>query len=219
VAAVRIRFRGGGSELAAATEGLGYTGRYRTAVHFTLAPLRLDKVVTGATLLDAGGRAIGTAFADGPGIDRRVARRPSLVLATGGERLFAGALATPQSSRRRLCIGIERGDCREDFLVDATTVSAVVPCDTRRTVVFGLTRRPVSRVEITLAGGRRVPARIAPIPSGLGRRGKLFLAVLPRRAAVTGVRFAGRRRALGTVPLPGRPPARQCGYETSGFVQ
>ena len=149
VAAVRIRFRGGGSELVPATEGLGYTGRYRSAVHFAFAPLRRDKVVTGATLLDASGREIGRASADGPGIDRQVARRPSLVLATGGERLFAGALATPQSSFRHLCIGLERGDCREDLLlVEMNSVTALVPCDRRRTVVFGVTRRAVSRVEI-----------------------------------------------------------------------
>ena len=99
------------------------------------------------------------------------------------------------------------------------SVTALVPCDRRRTVVFGVTRRAVSRVEIMLAGGRRVPARTAVIPSGLGRRGKLFLAVLPRRAEVTGVRFAGRRGARSTVPLPGRAPARQCGYEAHGFAQ
>jgi hypothetical protein len=216
VATVRLRFRGGGGELVPATEGLGYTGRYRTAVHFAFAPLRRGKVVTGATLLDTGGRAIGRASADGPGIDRRVARRPSPVLAAGGERLFAGALAAPQSSRRHLCIGIERDDCRDDHLiVEANTATALVRCDRRRTVVFGVTRRAVTGVEITLAGGRRIPARTAAIPSGLGRRGKLFLAVLPRREAVTGVRLG----AGGTIPLPGRAPARQCGYEAQGFVQ
>jgi hypothetical protein len=107
------------------------------------------------------------------------------VLRVGTVRLVA--------SRRPACIGIGR-DCREELATQPIVAQAT--CGPRRTIVFG---RAASRVEIVLAGGRRVRPR---------RADKLYLAVFGPRVAVTGVQLAGR-----TFPLPGASPSRQCGWE------
>ena len=225
VAALDLRFRGGGGVRVPALDGVGYTGRYRGAVHFVLTPLPPGKTIIGATLLDAAGRDLGETFVEGPQNDSKLIGPPKTILAAGTGparvRVVAGAVRPAFSQRKYSCIGLElgseRGDCGDGSpSVDDDFVTARVPCDRRRTVVFGTTRREVSRVDILLAGGRRVRAQLTPFPRGLGGGGKVYLAVLGRRDAVTGVRFVGRPSR--SVTLPGHAPDRQCGYETRAYA-
>jgi hypothetical protein len=223
VTAVEIPFAGGGSARLPALEGVGYTGRNRGTVHFVFAPAPAGKRFQSAILLDATGREVGRAGVEAPGGDLRPVGQPSTVLAAGSVRLVAGAFDTPLDPSKSPCIGIrlgrQRSECRTELAVpEANNVVVHVPCHRRRTVVFGLARRSASRVEVTLSGGRRVRARLAAFPRTLGGRGKVFLAVLDRRAAVTGVRVIDRRRfgKSDTLEMPGRPPAKQCGYESAG---
>jgi hypothetical protein len=97
-------------------------------------------------------------------------------------------------------------------------VTARVSCEPRRTVVFGLARRAIGRVEITLSNGRRIRPRLVRFPRA--STSSVFLAVLPSRVAVIRVRFLGRHRldSTRTVQLSARAPARQCGYEVSGVL-
>jgi hypothetical protein len=223
VAAVDIHFRGGGSVRAPATQGIGYTGRYRAAVHFLLTPIASGQTVERAVMLDAAGRELGAARPDGPGTELKLVGRPSTALAAGPVRVIAGAHVDPASPGRFPCVGLligrKRGPCNDEyFSSQESTVTTTVPCDPRRTIVYGIVRSGVKRVEVTLAGGRRVDARLAAFPRGLGIKAKVFLAVLDRRVAVTRVRLAGPRKVAGTVALPGHTPARQCGYEVVDTV-
>ena len=67
-----------------------------------------------------------------------------------------------------------------------------MPCDRRRTILFGTARHDVKRVEIRLSGGRRINAELAAFPRGLGARSKIYLAVIPRRVAATDGAVRGR---------------------------
>jgi hypothetical protein len=61
---------------------------------------------------------------------------------------------------------------------------------------------------------------MARMPSGLGTRAKVYLAVLPRNVAVTRVHFA-RKHVQGrsdNAVVPTRPAAEQCGYTFRDFV-
>ena len=224
VAAVSVRFRGGGTVRVSATDGLAYTGRYRGAVHFVFASTPLDKQVIGATLLDATGRNIGRVVADGPARDLTLIGRPSRALSVGSGRsavrVVVGAKVSHFFPRGLACLGVEfgraRGRCDDDLdVIDANTVTARVTCGRRRTVVFGIARRAIRRVEITLANGQRVRPRLVAFPRA--STSSVFLAVFPSRVAVTRVRFLGRHQfdSPDTAVLPTRAPARQCGYEAS----
>jgi hypothetical protein len=185
--------------------------------------------VTGAVLLDAAGTELGQAYVDGPAADSRLIARPSTVLSVGSGRaavrVVAGATVTQLSSHKYACVGVELGRqhsrCDDDADdADANTVTARVSCATRRTVVFGIARHTISRVELTLSNGRRVRARLAAFPRGLGSRNKVFLAVLPRHVAITRVHFVGPHAhgSATTAALPTRAPSRQCGYETTNAL-
>jgi len=104
-------------------------------------------------------------------------------------------------------------DCTIFRLGDAS-IGALASCSPRRTVVYGMTQHAVRRVEIVLGSGRRVAARVAAFPRRLHTRGRVFLAVLPRDASVTAVRFPGLKLEdePNRVPMPLRPARRQCGY-------
>jgi hypothetical protein len=219
VSFVDLQFRGGGSARIPAAPGQAYTGRYHDAVRFVFAPLPAGKTIVGAVLRDPAGRAIGKALIDGPVSDDELIRPPRTLLSAGGVRVVVSAERSLLSPRLFACVGLEIGDerseCDDHFDFGLNVLTARVPCENRRTIVFGIARPTVSRIDVRLAGGRSVRAQMARFPSGLGSRAKVFLAVLPRRAVVLGVHFA-RRHEQGrsdTLKLPTRAPAAQCGYE------
>ena len=113
VTAANLRFRGGDKLRVAANVGLGYTGRYRGALHFLMASIPPGKTVVGATLLDASRRAIGQVTADGPGRDLTLLERPSTVLSVGSGRaavrLVVGAKVGALFAKPLACLGIELG--------------------------------------------------------------------------------------------------------------
>ena len=166
VTAANLRFRGGGKVRVAANLGLGYTGHYRGAVHFLIASIPPGKTIIGATLLDASGRAIGEATADGPGRDLTLLERPSTVLSVGSGRaavrLVVGAKVGALFAEPLACLGIElgreRGQCDDELdLLDFNRVNARVSCERRRTIVFGMARRAIQT-------GRAHPVGRAPGP-------------------------------------------------------
>jgi hypothetical protein len=228
VSTVDVGFRGGGSMRIPASEGTGYSGRWRSAVHFALAPIPAGRTVDDALLLDSGGRQIGVASVDGPGDEDTLIgpARTALQVGAGAAaaRVVVGAKRSPLSPRLFPCfslvLGQGRGDCDDSASAGQSLVTAVVPCDMRRTIVYGVVPGTAPRVQIGLSNGRTVEARMAPYPSGLGTHAKVFLAVLPRDVAVARVRFAGQRRegVSDTVKLPTRAPERQCGYEATRTV-
>lgn len=226
ITALDILYRDGGRARIPATEGTGYTGRYRADVHFALAATPVGRTVVGAELLDASGFVIGGATAEGPGADQELIGRPSTVLRAGFARLAVGARADPVYGGKNPCVGLalgdERSDCRDDQgQVDSNSINARVPCDRRRTILFGTARHDVKRVEIRLSGGRRINAELAAFPRGLGARSKIYLAVIPRRVAATEVRFVGgapNDDDRTSLELPGRSAARQCGYALQTYL-
>jgi hypothetical protein len=215
VAMVELAFLGGARTRVPAVAATGYTGRYRDAVHFVLAAVPAGRFVIEATLLDGAGRWLGTAYVSGPDDDRALVGRPSTILRAGSSRLVTGTFSTPLEPKRRgRCIAIDDEDCLDSggIPTEANSVNVRVRCDRRRTVVFGVARHGVSRVDIMLAGGRRVQAKVA----AFGAQ-KVYLAALGPRIAVTGVHFTGGPATNGhTFVLPGRAPADQCGYESRG---
>lgn len=228
VAAIDLSFQGGGTMRIPAAEGTGYTGRYRSLVHFAFALAPAGRLVTGAVLLDAGGRAIGTADPDGPALDDKQVRRPRTVLASGSgqgaARVVVGGDRGAFSPRIFACVGLElgsqRSNCDDDFSFSTNTVNAVVRCGPRETVLFGITRPDVVRVDVRLSTGREVQPRMARMPSGLGTHASVYLAVLPRNVAVTRVHFARKheRGRSDNAVLPTRSPAEQCGYRVRDIV-
>ena len=164
------------------------------------------------TLFDAAGRTLGFAGADGPAIDPRLTGPLSTALRAGPARVLVGTWSSPEDPLAFPCltfaIGREQGDCLDDWLShDVNTIEVRVPCDRRRTVVFGIARHGVRRVELVLAGGRRVRARLAPFAAGR----RVYLAVAGRRDTVTAVHFVGGPGEHRSA-LPGYAPSRQCGY-------
>jgi hypothetical protein len=212
VAAVDVEFRDGTRMRVPAGPGTGYTGRYRDALHFVLAPAPVGKLVAGATLLDAAGLDLGHVDTYGPADDRALVGRPKTVLRAGSSRLRAGVFNTPWTPRERTrCIALDDEDCLAGAIpTEADSINVRVRCDRRQTVIFGVARRSVRRVEITPAGGRRVRPPLVRFGAQ-----KLYLAAFGPRIAVTSVRFIGGPAAdRDTLALPGRAPARQCGYES-----
>ncbi len=213
VAAIEIDFRDGhGSIRVPAVAGSAYTGRFKNDLHFVFARVPVGRPLGSTTLLDAAGRTLGFAGIDGPAIDPRLTGPLSTVLRAGPARVLVGAWNTPEDPLTFPCvtfaIGPERGDCLDDLLShEVNTVEVRVPCDRRRTVVFGIARRGARRVELVLAGGRRVRARMAPFEP----RRHVYLAVAGRRDTVTAVHFVGGPGAH-RLALPRSAPSRQCGY-------
>jgi hypothetical protein len=225
VSFVDLQFRGGGSQRIPAGPGQAYTGRYRDALRFAFAPLPAGKTIVGAVLRDPTGRTIGTALPESPGDDESLIRPPRTLLSEGGAHVVVSAVRTIFSSRLFACVGLElggeRSECDDSFDFGVNTATAVVPCQNRRTILFGIARPTVSRVDIRLADGSTVHPQMTRFPAGLGSRARVFLAVLPRRAAVTRVHFA-RRHEQGRsdmLALPTRAPARQCGYKRTVVVR
>jgi hypothetical protein len=224
VAAVDLRFQGGGTMRIPAVEGKEYTGRLRSLVHFAFALAPAGRLITEGVLLDAGGRVIGSAYIDGPALEEKLVRRPRTMLRSGSARIVVGGNRGAFSSRIYACVGLEfgsqRGDCDDDFLLSSNTVNAVVRCAPRQTVLFGIARPDVVRVEIRLADGRDLQARTAKMPAGLDTNAKVYLAVLPRNVAVTRVRFARKhvRGRTNVAIMPTRAPSEQCGYRVRDFV-
>jgi hypothetical protein len=213
VAEIEISFRDGtGSLRVPAVAGAGYTGRYRDDLHFVFARVPAGRPLGSATLFDAAGRTLAFAGVDGPAIDPRLTGPLSTVLRAGPARVLVGAWNTPEDPLTFPCltfaIGRERGDCLHDWLShEVNTVEVRVPCERRRTVVFGIARRGVRRVELVLSGGRRVRARLAPFTPGQ----HVYLALAGRRDAVSAVHFLGGPGAH-RFSLPRYAPSRQCGY-------
>jgi hypothetical protein len=219
VSFVDLQFRGGGTQRIPAAAGQAYTGRYKDTVGFAFAPLPAGKTIVGAALRDATGHTIGTADPVTPGDEDSLIRPPRTLLSEGGARVVVSAERGRFSSRLFACVGLELGseqsECDDSFDFGANTLTAVVPCQGPRTILFGIARPTVSRIDIRLADGRTMHPQMARFPAGLGSRARVFLAVLPRRLAVTRVHFA-RRHEQGrsdTLTLPTRAPARQCGYQ------
>ena len=215
VASIDVRFEDGGRTRVPTTEG-GYTGRYRGTLRFVLTPLPAGRVVRGATLFDASGRELGRTDAR---YERRY-RPLKTALRDGPVRVRVGSSSTPLEPAAVPCFGLElggeRSDCPESVApLDESSIDVRVPCDRRRTVVSGVARPDVRRVEIVLAGGRRVRAKTAPLPHA---RHRVYLAVIGARDTVTAVHFIGGRTNNGThkFPVPGRPAVSQCGYEVIG---
>jgi hypothetical protein len=213
VAAIDVLYQDGGSERIPTVEG-GYTGRYRGALRFVLAPIPNGRVVIGARALDAGGRALGTAEVE----DEPVDGPTRTLLRAGRARLRAGSFTTRLDPALVPCFEVEIGRARRDCSravapADRSSVEVRVPCGLRRTYVFGLARHDVRRVELVLAGGRRLRAPMTRLPHS---RHRVYLAVLGARDAVREVRFAGGQvtGAKPAIALPGRPAAEQCGYES-----
>jgi hypothetical protein len=207
VTAVDVLFKDGGRERLATDPG-GYTGRYRGALTFLLAPIPAGRVVSEAVAYDASGRPLGTTDV----VDEPEHTPLTTALRAGGARLRVGSSVVP-------CFGLEIGGERSvcPHVVsreDPSSVAVRVPCSLRRTYVFGVARHDVKRVEIVLAGGRRVRVRTARFPHA---RHRVYLAVLGAREAVRSVRFVGGKTNNGehAIELPGRPAAEQCGYESS----
>jgi hypothetical protein len=218
VSFVDLQFRGGGTARIPAGPGQAYTGRYRDALRFAFAPLPAGKTIVGAVLRDPTGHTIGSALVETPGDGDSLIRPPRKLLSEGGARVVVSAVRSDFSSRLFACVGLELGsqqsECDDGFDFGVNTVTALVPCQSPRTILIGIARPTVSRVDIRLADGRTMHPQMARFPAGLGSRAKVFLAVLPRRAEVTRVHFA-RRHEEGrsdTLALPTRAPARQCGY-------
>jgi hypothetical protein len=222
VSAVDLRFSDGGTLRIPAHEGTGYTGRYRSLVRFAFASTPPGRLVAGATLLDAAGRVIGRANPDGPIDDDTVVAPPRTALRSGSARVVAGALGSVLSPRVFACFGLalgrERNEC-DDYDFGHNSVTEVVPCSTRQTILFGLARPRgvVSHVQIHLTDGRTIEPRFAHFPAAAKSRARLWLAVLPRDVAVTHVHFARKHEAGDTdnIVVPSQPAARQCGYEWS----
>jgi hypothetical protein len=222
VSAVDLHFRDGGTLRIPASEGVSYTGHYRSVVRFAFASTPPGRIVTRGVLFDAAGRVIGRATAEGPIDNDTVVRPPRTVLRSGDARVVAGAVGSLLSPRVFACFGVmlgrERNDC-QDYDFGHSSVTAVVPCATRQTILFGLSRPRgvVSRVQIHLTDGRTIEPRFADFPSGTQSRARLWLAVLPRDVAVTHVHFARKHKAgdSDNIVVPSQPPARQCGYEWS----
>jgi hypothetical protein len=218
VSFVDLQFRGGGTARIPASPGAAYTGRYKDALRFAFAPLPAGKTIVGVVLRDPTGHTIGTALPETPDDEDTLIHPARTVLSDGGARVVVSAVKSDLSSRLFACVGLELGgeqsDCDDAFDFGVNTVTAVVPCQSPRTILFGIARPNVSRVDVRLADGRTVHPRMTRFPAGLGSRARVFLAVLPRRAEATRVHFS-RRHEQGrsdTLALPTRAPARQCGY-------
>ncbi|WP_157592008.1 hypothetical protein [Solirubrobacter soli] len=215
VAAIDIEFLDGSKLRAPAVPGTGYTGQYHDFLHFVLVPAPVGKFVKGATLLDAAGRSLGRTFTSGTADDPALVGAPKTALRVGSERLRTGAFNTPIDPRDRVrCIALDDDDCLDGAVpTKANSINVRVRCDRRQTVIYGVARRGVRGVDVGLVGGRRVKARVAAFGDL-----KVYLAVLGPRVAVSDVHFAGGPANNGshTFVLPGREPARQCGYESFG---
>jgi hypothetical protein len=217
VATFDVALAGGGRIAVPLTDGPGYTGRYRGTLRFALFTLAADAQVSDIAFLDAAGQQVGTGVVECPACEDDDAEpRPVMVLAAGaGEaRVRVGASATvagPLDLNACLAFATAGETLDECTLLESGdgTVGALVSCSPRRTIVYGMTHHAVRRVEIELASGRRVAARLAAFPRRLHVPGRAFLAVLPRDASVTAVRFAGFKN---TISMPLRPARRQCGY-------
>ncbi len=215
VVSVDLALQGGSRITLPATVSASYTGRYGSALHFAFAVLGPGQSPIVGSLLDALGRPIGKALAELCAChERQSPLRTVLSAGRGARRVRVGA----DVSLHDACIGFSAGrrpppECTE-FTVGDATVDALVSCARRDTVVYGMTQHAVARVEVELASGRRVDARLARFPASLHASGRAFLAVLGAGASVTGVRFAGVRNSdrVDTVLTPLRPASRQCGY-------
>jgi hypothetical protein len=180
-------------------------------VHFALAVIPAGQTVESGVLLDAAGREIGEGQTDDCTCD---APQPALrtVLSSGRYRL--GTRGAGSSTCIGLGVGRRAGDCQQ-FESGDGEVTALSSCAGRETIVYGLTQHRARRIEIELASGQRVAARLANLP-----RGRAYLLVLPGSVAVTGVRFVGVRNSAhhDTVLTPLVPADRQCGYTFEDFL-
>jgi hypothetical protein len=223
VATVDLALAGGGRLAVPATEGVQYTGRYRSVLHFAFAVLPPGQDVDHADLLDGLGRRVG--HADGAcGCGGGDPRTSTLLSGGNGEARFRlGAGAIP-GAHPDACIAVAAGRAPParctDYDAGNGDVVALVSCAPRVTVVYGMTRHTVDRVEVKLASGRRVHARVKAFPARLHTSERAFLAVLPGTASVTGIRFPGVRGFQGsdTIPTPLPPAVRQCGYTFHDFM-
>jgi hypothetical protein len=221
VASLDVILAGGGHIPVELTDGPGYTGRYRGMLRFALFTLPADAKVDGVEFDDAAGQAVGAGLLDCVGCpDADTDPPPKTVLAAGAgrARVRLGAAVSGAGPRRRnACVAFatagEAMDECELFQAGEGSVGALVSCSPRRTIVYGMTRRSVQRVEIVVGAGR-LAARTVAFPRRMRVAGRAFLAVLPRDASVTGVRFPGVRLEDGssTLKTPFRPARRQCGY-------
>jgi hypothetical protein len=217
VTTLDVQLAGAGRITVPVTDGPGYTGRYRGTLHFALFTLAADAQVTDIAFLDAAGQRVGTgAIECGLCPEDDPDPRPVTLLAagTGKARVRVGAsVRDPELHHPDACIafataGEPMDECTQ-FRFGDGIVGTLVSCVPRRTVIYGMTHHSVRRVEIVLASGRKVAKRLTAFPRRLHTRGGAFLAVLPRDAAVTAVRFAGLK---GSIAMPLRPARRQCGY-------
>jgi len=218
VTAVDLTFDDGGVQRVPTIEGDEYSGRWRGAVRFLVAGLPGGRVPTGARLLDAEGRKIGDAFVEPGDVIRTPGRT---VLRSGLARLALDSERYPGDPTAAQCMrplfsGERLGD-QECYAVveNDTRLHAIVSCGPRATLLFGVVRRRVKRVELRLASGRVLRPRLVRVP---GTTARAFLATVPPNSGVARVRFAGQRKARedrDTVTTPLLPAAKQCGYEYS----
>ena len=228
VMAVDIRFEGGAVQRVTTTEGDGYTGAYRGRVRF-LAATTGGRHVSGARLLDGNGASLGdmddapyNALEDAD----RMTRGPIPIASRGFLRLVAGRVDELRAGKRVgfPCFALSvRGSTAppDDCEATATSVSALkmqALCLPRALVLYGVAQRAAKRVEVNLVGGRRIRARLVAFPAKLGVKAKGFMVVLPRRARVVDVRFAGQlvesglRNRIFTAHAAAAP---QCGWRFS----
>jgi hypothetical protein len=202
VQAVRVRLAGGGATVVPATPTVpGYTGRYAGAVHFfaleTAGPLRARRV----DLLGAGGRQLLSL----PGPDQPPSPPPATVARIRGVRVAVSAAA-----RTIPCVTVAALPCA---LAIGHGLQVTALCTPRRLVVTSLLDPTVTALDVQVAGGAAVPARVVRLPARVGVRGRLAVAVLPARARPVAAllrRGAGRPPQRRLLPLPAA--ASQCGY-------
>ena len=219
VAFVDLHLREGGRLRLPTVEGDGYTGRFRGHVRFLLAPLSADQTPLRGDLLDATGRVIGALEIEHDG-ERRLASGARELLRAGPARLSAGSVIEPGEATGYPCIILTIGRGRPDpdechgWRGNESTVTATVSCSPRAVVLHGTVERAIHRVELRLASGRRLTIPTRALPRSLRPRVRYFLAVVPRGAVATEVRFPNE----GAVGTPLAPLARQCGYGFAATV-
>jgi hypothetical protein len=197
VAAARVHFSGGAQQVVPTTPTVpGYTGRYAGAVRFLTLDLAPAQRVVTVDLLDASG-AVLLPF---PGPNRVAPTpRPTTVLRAGGVSVAAGTFG---------CVSVAGGACVSSV---QGGVRVTAPCAPRRIIVTSRLAPSTSGLDVRVAGGRTVHARVVRLPARGGVRGRLAIAVLPARARPVELVVRSRAPVRRALRLP--PATSQCGYD------
>jgi hypothetical protein len=197
VQAVRVRLSGGAAPVVATVPDVpGYGGRYAGTVRFFSLLVPAPRRALGADLLGVGGRRI----------DRLAGPDFAPLAARGPVRRYRGLRLALTPPPFPACAFVDDVACVGP---EAADVAVVADCAPRRLVMAALLRGRATGLDVRLAGGRTVRARVLRLRGRAGRRARLAVAILPRRAVPREVVLRGTERRR-TLLAPSA--AQQCGY-------